>query len=127
MASQSLGSTNVPAGHQNVATKVYVYDSTLKEQLIAVYASSGQTVSLNITPLTFSGSVSYSFWQMRAVPNDPSTTYAWLSIWGPDSNGQYYVLIGRGSTDAFQVATPNTSILWNQGSNQGFAYDLFKP
>jgi len=118
---------SVPTGHSQVAATVHLTDTTMGVQYAAVFVRSGETVPLQIVQLSFSGQVTYSLWEFRSTPSDPSTAYAVMRIWGPGSVGEFFVEVTRLSTDGFTGTFPSGSITWTSGGNDGYIYFQYTP
>jgi len=118
--------STVPDGHAAVAQTITVQDMTLGKTYAATFVSSGTSPALSIVSLSFtSGSkVAYSKWEFRATPTDGATAYAVMTIWGPDNTGNYFVEIGRMTTDAMQLTFPGGSMAWGASGNDGYVYFL---
>ena len=113
---------NVPTGHASVAGSVTVHDNTMDSSYPAVFVRSGESPSLQIVPLSFVGNVKYSLWEFRALPNDASSVYATMLVWGPGDAGEYFVEVGRLSTNSFTVSYQGNTVNWQQSGNDGFVY-----
>ncbi len=119
----------VPSGHQDVADKVQVTDQTLGVAYKAVFVYGGNTPALGIIPLDFASGSTYGFskWEFRSDPGNAATAYASMSIYGPGSNGEYFCMVSRVSTDQMTVEYPNGSFEFQKSGNDGFVYFFYTP
>ncbi len=114
--------TPAQTDHQSAMDAITVKDTTVQVVLTPVLIRSGQTRALSMLPLSFTGQLQYSFWELRSDPNDGATVYATATVWGPSPDGEYYFMLGRLTMDELTVSTPQWSKVWAKNSDIGFAY-----
>lgn len=113
--------------HYALASAVIVHDNTLSQTYTAVCTSSAFTVALEMIPLEFSGVITQSSWEFRSDTDDPTTTYAVMSIYGPGSNGEFFLQIARLTPDSLTVTYPGGPVggyTFSQGGNDGYVYAI---
>lgn len=121
----SSSNINPRSEHFTLAASVTVYDNTLSKEYIPVCVRSGFTVPLSVLPLEFSGAIDFSMWEFRSDPDDPTTAYAVMSVYGPGSDGEHFLQIGRLTADSLTIkypSGPTGGITWPAGGNAGYMY-----
>ncbi len=123
----SLTLQTPPSGHTNVASQVSVVNTGagVTFSYDPVFIRSGSTPALNVFPLSFAatGQVPYSLWEYRSDPNDGSTVYAFMIIFGPDNSGiNYFVEVSRVSPSALTIGYPSGSQSFGSNGNDGYMY-----